>query len=86
MTSINFSSQLTLMSHQGIGIQYQLASVICHHGDKMSSGHYSTIYIDDSSDEVNWRHANDSNVINITEHELYEGFTQSIYILVYTRK
>lgn len=59
---------------------YELRSVICHHGDKLSSGHYTAYVYDDIYG--NWMHANDDKVDLSTADDVLAA---QAYMLFYVR-
>ena len=69
------------------GMSYSLACVVLHHGDKMDSGHYSTLLRGTGTDTSSgdWCHANDARITQITEENALMSFKQEAYILFYNK-
>ncbi|WKX99820.1 hypothetical protein Q1695_014586 [Nippostrongylus brasiliensis] len=65
------------------GPVYSLAAVICHHGDSLFSGHYSTYALDNSKKE--WLNCNDDAITKISEVEVIDNSSSIGYIFIYSR-
>ncbi|PIO52404.1 hypothetical protein TELCIR_26290, partial [Teladorsagia circumcincta] len=65
------------------GPVYSLAAVICHHGDSLLSGHYSTFALDATRRE--WLDCNDSVVTKTSEVEVIDNSSSVGYIFIYNR-
>ncbi|XGW17398.1 hypothetical protein V3C99_002196 [Haemonchus contortus] len=65
------------------GPVYSLAAVICHHGDSLLSGHYSTFALDATRRE--WLDCNDNTITKISEVEVIDNSSSVGYIFIYNR-
>lgn len=81
---INYDEILTLpkslLSNPNHLKEYQLYSVVCHHGKDGSSGHYST-YVYHSSDK--WAHIDDTKISFCSSSNVLK---QQAYLLFYIQK
>ncbi|KJH50516.1 OTU-like cysteine protease [Dictyocaulus viviparus] len=65
------------------GPVYSLSAVICHHGDSLLSGHYSTFALDVARQE--WLDCNDNIITKVSEAEVMDNSSSSGYIFIYNR-
>ncbi|KAE9417643.1 hypothetical protein Angca_002403 [Angiostrongylus cantonensis] len=65
------------------GPVYSLSAVICHHGDSLLSGHYSTFALDATRQE--WLDCNDNVITKVSEAEVIDNSSSSGYIFIYNR-
>ncbi|KHJ95009.1 OTU-like cysteine protease [Oesophagostomum dentatum] len=65
------------------GPVYSLSAVICHHGDSLLTGHYSTFALDVTRRE--WLDCNDHIITKVSEVEVIDNSSSSGYIFIYNR-
>ncbi|EYB83928.1 hypothetical protein Y032_0327g2618 [Ancylostoma ceylanicum] len=65
------------------GPVYSLSAVICHHGDSLLTGHYSTFSLDATRRE--WLDCNDHIITKVSEVEVIDNSSSSGYIFIYNR-
>ncbi|KAK6741970.1 hypothetical protein RB195_009694 [Necator americanus] len=65
------------------GPVYSLSAVICHHGDSLLTGHYSTFALDATRRE--WLDCNDHIITKVSEVEVIDNSASSGYIFIYNR-
>lgn len=85
--SQDLQQQLRAQSGGGRGIQYELVSVVLHHGAKATGGHYTCYcrHNDGSSDGCKWYYFDDQKVFESSVKDVLDA-REEVYILAYRRK